>query len=133
MEDKRLTTKSTTSSGSYHIYAMPTQPFSPGGNKEGVPQPNGTVEQHSIGDGLSGEHYEFSEGVQTLETHGYYQLEDMEASVKSATLASQYEVPVSTVSSTLSSEVESPFPVLQGFSVTTEAPKNMLSCAWWHS
>ncbi len=108
MDDNRQTTKSNSSAGSYHIYAMPSEPLAShhrGGGERHIPNNNGTT---PTADKLVAEHYEFPEGIRTPEPHGYYEVE-IEESTKSATLASQYEVPVS---STMSSEVNlKPLPV----------------------
>lgn len=101
-DDRRTTAKSNSSAGSYHIYAMPTQPFSHGEANGGTSRTNGTIELTASAEGVLVGGYEFPVGTRTTEAHGYYEVEDLEESMKSVTLASQYEVPVS---STLSSEV----------------------------
>ena len=91
---KTQTVKSTSSNGSYHIYAMPTQV---GGT---------TV---TLSNTSSQEHYEFDDNL----SHPFqtpYELEPesphyTEPGDQSATLPSQYEIPVSALSTLPSSQV----------------------------
>lgn len=84
---KTQTAKSTSSNGSYHIYAMPTQ----------------TV---TLSNTSSNEHYEFDDNLPhpfqpyELEPESPHYTEPVD---QTATLPSQYEIPVSALSSTLPS------------------------------
>ena len=123
---KTQTGKSTSSNGSYHIYAMPSQ---------------GSGTTVTLSNTSSQEHYEFDDNLpHVFQTP--YELESAsshytEPRVQSATLPSQYEIPVSALSTLQSSQVcvcVQLFPIQSASmlsSFTHKLPlKDFLPCQW---